>query len=748
MRAGIALALVAQLAWSEVVISGVVRDDGDEKGLSRVKIHLPSGKELGSTDREGRFEFVLPSDRMTLIFEKAGFEPRTVLLSELKDLLGTEIYMHSSLQRLDTTLILGTKSKSSVKLGSYQPLDLYERTSGMKLDLSEQIAQIPGVSAKKDFSGKLAYLGAKPGDLALNLGGMDLPWPQHLDFGFPGSLSGLSPKLVSRVKLDRGEVSASNPAGTLSMAPLVLPTREMQWDLSAGNALFESMIALPTGAGAGLAVDFRFLNPVVLKNMGQKYFTENRRQQEPCTGQDCSKYGNQYDLSAMDGFAYYRKTDSSGAFWSASALWLRDRYDIQQDTSRSYQGDGAQLQRIFAGGQDLYSLSMQWQNSEGVSNQLQWLSQDRSALQRDTLKSAAVSLQDSSLLNQQSIQQNQLKWTRAWELEGGALKFDAAWKPEKYIDSTPLKPWVLERDLYEANVRWNSRTRIQGGAREWSLGAMGRSDRALPGALLCNRYEWSDSVWARGLELGLSSKAWDLFEKQKARAQWQYDLLALGDLKLQSKDWSLGVQPFARLMQNPEMPTGEWMLWLESSPRDQAYAAGASVDFQAQWGQSLRLRSQWSHLSGEYLGGESLPWSENRLLEAQTQMRYFPMADTNFSVILSHRISMGQPLYQFKLNPLKTERKVEDAGLSADFYRTDVRFELDLPSKVFPLKRGRLYFEADNLFAALETDALRFLGAQNLRQRGWTVVDGVLKPSMARGQGLFLMFGIDASLGF
>lgn len=747
MKAGLFALMLVPLAWSEVVLSGVVRSDADEKSLTKVKVRLPSGKELGTTDKEGRFEFVLPSERMSLIFEKAGFEPRTLLVSELKDPIGVDVYMHSAIQVIETVATTGIKNRSSVRLGSFEPLNRYEAVAGMKLDLTEQLALVPGMSGKQDFSGKLSYLGARPGDLALDYNGMELPWPQHLDFGFPGNMSGLSPKLVGRARLDRSAVGAASQAGSLSLVPLALG-RDVRWDFSAGNALFENFVAVPTARNSGLVADFRFLNPVVLKNLGQKYFAENRRQDQQCSGEQCSNFGNAYDLSAMDAAAYYRSEDSTGAAWSASAFWLRDRYDVQQDTSRNYLGDGAELLRIFGGSQDLLSLGYLSQAAEGGSWGLQWLKKSESKLQRDTASQGAVSKNDSSLLVQNSLESQDLKWNKNWDLNGSEFKMNLAWKTEKRVDSTALKPLVMDRDLYEAAGIWSKRAKIQGGAHEWALGLLGRSDRVLPGALARMRLEWADSTWARSLECALSSKAWDRFKGSEASGVWQYDLLALTEAKFQGKSWTLNMQPFGRLMQNPEMPTGDWVLWRENQDRDQAWTAGASLEFQYEMVPNLRFRSLNSHLSGAYMGDNPLAWSENRLFESQNQLRFYPMSDTNFSVILSHRISLGQPLYQFALDPVKMSRTVQDWGQTADLYRTDLRFELDLPSKVFPLQRGRLYFEADNLFASLESDALKFLGSQNLRQRGWTVEKGLLTPYMSRGQGLFLMFGIDASLGF
>jgi hypothetical protein len=68
-------------------------------------------------------------------------------------------------------------------------------------------------------------------------------------------------------------------------------------------------------------------------------------------------------------------------------------------------------------------------------------------------------------------------------------------------------------------------------------------------------------------------------------------------------------------------------------------------------------------------------------------------------------------------------------------------------------KDVRFYVEADNIFANLDVDALRFLGSENARQRSQMTKDDdnnslngySLVPYMAKGMGLYLQFGVEAN---
>ena len=72
---------------------------------------------------------------------------------------------------------------------------------------------------------------------------------------------------------------------------------------------------------------------------------------------------------------------------------------------------------------------------------------------------------------------------------------------------------------------------------------------------------------------------------------------------------------------------------------------------------------------------------------------------------------------------------------------------------MFFFRKVRFYLEADNIFANLDVDALRFLGGDNARERSLVSQDNDkrssngydLVPFMAKGMGLYIQFGIEAN---
>ena len=78
---------------------------------------------------------------------------------------------------------------------------------------------------------------------------------------------------------------------------------------------------------------------------------------------------------------------------------------------------------------------------------------------------------------------------------------------------------------------------------------------------------------------------------------------------------------------------------------------------------------------------------------------------------------------------------------------------LDLPGHVFFFRKVRFYVEADNVFSALDSESLKFLGADNPRDRSQVSRDAdgrsangyEMVPFMAKGMGLYLQFGVEAN---
>ena len=213
---------------------------------------------------------------------------------------------------------------------------------------------------------------------------------------------------------------------------------------------------------------------------------------------------------------------------------------------------------------------------------------------------------------------------------------------------------------------------------------------------------------------------------------------------------------------NPELPTPlAYAHYTELSEADYAWVLGAAAKMEARTLHHFALAVNLSSVYGEYAldDGRSLPWEANSRLDMSTSIRYYPLKDSLFSLILTHHAGWHRPLYYYKIHSSKSNtqtagtREIRDYNEFTDLFRTDVRANLDLPGHVFFFRKVRFYLEADNIFANLDVDALRFLGGDNARERSLVSQDNDkrssngydLVPFMAKGMGLYIQFGIEAN---
>ena len=120
-----------------------------------------------------------------------------------------------------------------------------------------------------------------------------------------------------------------------------------------------------------------------------------------------------------------------------------------------------------------------------------------------------------------------------------------------------------------------------------------------------------------------------------------------------------------------------------------------------------------------------------------------------------------RPLYYYKIMPSDPStrengtRRLMDLNEFTDLFRTDVRVNLDFHREKGFFRDARFYLELDNFLSKLDVAALKFLGAENARERSWVTKDPdekstngyELVPFMAKGMGLYLQFGVDVQLG-
>jgi len=171
---------------------------------------------------------------------------------------------------------------------------------------------------------------------------------------------------------------------------------------------------------------------------------------------------------------------------------------------------------------------------------------------------------------------------------------------------------------------------------------------------------------------------------------------------------------------------------------------------------TLAFQSNISHVHGNYelKDGTSLPWQANSRIDMVSHLRIYPRSDSLLSMIISHRVALDRPLYEWEIIPAQRERRIKCSDETASLFRTDIRLNLDLKSKtrIFFLENVRFYVEVDNVLAPLD---IKFLGGENARERSVTVrdIDGDSRngfdivPFMAKGMGFYPQFGIEGNFG-
>jgi hypothetical protein len=235
--------------------------------------------------------------------------------------------------------------------------------------------------------------------------------------------------------------------------------------------------------------------------------------------------------------------------------------------------------------------------------------------------------------------------------------------------------------------------------------------------------------------------------------------LAFGGLKISAHG-------FGRYYPNPALPIPKaFEHYKEQQKVDFGWVSGGqlALDFHAL--HAVAFQSNISRVYGEYElpDSRSMPWQANSSLDMVSHLRIYPRSDSLLSFIISHRAALDRPLYEWAITPSRIEgknsvqgqRHIKYADETTSLFRTDIRLNLDLKSrvKVIFLENLRFFVEASNVFASLDVEALRFLGSENARERFVAVrsnnsTDGFdVVPFMAKGMGLYLQFGVEGNFG-
>ena len=790
-----ALALCALARAQAVDVRGVVLDRSDDSPVSYAKILFESGKELATTDRQGRFEAEVPARGAKLRAEKPGYEALSFSLDDYPDPLDLQIFLKRSAKKLRSEKVTG-EAEDAARTVEVTAIRELERTQGMQFDLQEHLAFLPGISGLQEFSSNVSHYGSRSQDVAGYLGSQRIPMLRHIDIGFPGNLSAINPRVLEGISLvdepgsgplDRGRAAA------IQFRPAKADPERYAAVVGVGTAVSEAVVSGPWIWGDGFEASFRWLNSAFLTNLGSRFFTEYRkRDAEAGKDDDLTSTGSDFDLVAWDLYLNFHSLDSDGVATRTTLLWAHDDWDVMQDTSRTFAAaDNGPRLGIFEGNRDAGVLSWERTGADGSGIHFGAFFETANEKWRDDttviyIPRAAGSPRKDGSDNIYGEDANLLGDLDrvSWTLQGGAEKplaarilgasttvgADAQWTSETRDED--YSPLLAEAEAGVGSLRLQGTLLWKGGA--WrnavSAGAVATTEvQAMP--------ELSVSV-ARTLTEGLDWKTdagWKAqprivpgkFDAKANEPSLEGELFGSGEMRsgLELEKGRLRARGFGfgRWYLEPELPTPE-VLWFfdETRSADRAFVFGANVGVDWRTAHRFLLSVNASTVRGDYYlaDGGAIPWEAQRDLDVSSALRFYPRSDTLLSVILKHRASWGQPTYAYSVDQYRWgnagsgggERTIRHEGEISTF-RTDLRLHLDITSRIRPLKSIRFYLELDNLFAGVDAEAFRWLGGDNERQRGWqvkrrgTYADQKfdLEPYVGKGMGLFVQFGFEGN---
>jgi len=706
-----------------VPIRGVVLEETTDRPIPYANITYISGKPLGQCDNKGRFELDLESRNAILIFKKNGFDSTIVEMQDYADLLDIVVNMRSDAKHLGSATVIGGGSGDTWQNPKVVSVQKLEDAAGLRFDLAEHLSQMPGMSGQADFSSNLFYDGSRAEEIAYHLGQLRVPNMRHLDIGFPGNLSVINPHAIKNINIS--EHYGMNPfsqglAGAIQFDPR--DADEFSANISLGTTLREIYME-----GPHFAVSARYLDPSMLKNMGEKFFTEFRK--NDANSDNRERESNSFDLSSMDLYARIFGHDSSHNAWAATGLYASDKYTIRQNEVPIIRGS------------QVYGLaSAEYKTLDGINFHAGFVSQKTADTLSDTSAFRRIECMDGLRCEINFIDSHEksyftastgLSWEQTENL-GFALLYDF-----HSLDS-------LKDNVGQATAYYKIGRSTLGAGGVYSF----HSEQIMPIASFDTEKEIKKDLTIFG------NTAW--------RSDWHEGELNSGaalkaGTRLTSGGLKVSAYGFGRYYPSPILPTPlAFERYKELQEVDFGWVSGAQMTFEYRTLHRIAFQSNISRVYGEYElpNGHSLPWQANSYLDMISHLRIYPRSDSLLSFIVSHRAAWNRPLYEWFIDQKNEERQIKHTGETTSLFRTDVRLNLDLKSKAkfFFLENIRFFVEADNIFSTLDVKALRFLGGDNGRERSvavrnWSGETFDMVPFMAKGMGLYLQFGVEGNFG-
>lgn len=755
-------------------IVGVVLESESDLPIKDVQIAYQSGKKIGTTNSSGRFELTVESKSASLVFKKDGYDSVFVELQDFADLLDMVITLSTNVRDLGASTIVGGGDEGAKwDVERTVKLDKLEDAAGMRFDLTEHLSQMPGISGQKDFSSALYYEGSRAEDVAYHLGRLRVPNMRHLDVGFPGNLSVINPHILSGIEIH--DHYGSGPLGQgLATSVQYLPEQtDGNWGLKGAfsTTLREVVVDAPFLIWDSFRFAFRMLDDEMLKNLGEKFFSEFRKRDGDCAENCKVKSSDPFDLRAFDIYAQFNGSDEMGnATWALRTLFSSDEYTIHQDTSRAY--DVVNAVDIIDGKQTYLVVSGEYVSKLGTSLHAGVVRETLGDDLRDTTgfrTGKNIDKSETSFIDGYEQTHTTLSVGADKNFEGGLLGADLS-------GALLYEHHFVERKFPVAGDRASSdyQTGILSGAARFNWKGDFGEEIFSVGAVSDIVDHNARPTVSFDVERNLSktdTAYWRLFGNAAYRADWKHyfddgDLTgrletgasAKFGLGYRSKYFDVQFAGFGRYYFDPLLPLPKAFAHYDDvTPVDYAWVAGASGTLEWKTSHHFSLASNVNTVYGEYEldDGSSLPWEANSRLDIVTHLRYYPRKDSIVSVILTHHAAWHRPLYCYEIRLTSNDkgtRRLRDYHEFTNMYRTDLRVNLDLNKRWFFFNNARFYLEVDNVFANLDVDALRFLGAENARERSWVTSNVnkngyTLVPFMAKGMGLYLQFGVEVQFG-
>jgi len=783
-------------------VVGLVQDGDKGEPIGQVEITLKSGKILGYTNTNGRFEVKVNNRGTVLIFNRHTYKMQELDISTLTELIDIEVSMQSD--------IIELAEKDTVARGPARQFDQaktmeeLELMQGMKIDLNDHLRQLPGVSGMNEFTNDISVWGSRTNDVTHYLGLTRIPSLRHLDIGFPGNQSVLNPRLLKSITV--ADNLAKGPINQGNSSALVYDLKEGDPNNITGDMVFGTVNRElnMTGywGGRTFTMSGRYLDPAFLKNLGLKFFTDPKDARlnnngKPCDNTNqtvpCDELKDPFKFTTADGYIGTFYHDSTGAFARHSFIGLDDTYLVQQDVSKSLiKSDG---HTIVKGTQDgvMYAYESLTPYTTGdLQFSLGMMHRNRQETFKDTLPPVEYlkgrpwyfsengttvenligdgQTEDYQFNNSYQWNANEKMWGASY---GYGVDLEYLKEVREFKDISPgLHTKLVPQDYALVNglfrLKWNLENKqtleAAAGASLVYQDLFKGTEAGLitPAPIVSLRY---------GKPILKSMTGFGEIAIRENTALAPTDTNKIKVFTTSSAEGKVGVEGgwkedvkytacvYSRLYKDPQLPAPE-VFWnyQETHSSDYAYVSGSNITVTWLPSHHFGMNMNGSVVQGDYhLDNDNfLPWEANRTLDVVTNFRVLPRKDSLLSFIVTYGVNNGVPLYEytgltsgnnFDISRRRTVGQFTDIP-TVSRQRTDMRINLDLKSHWRPLDGMRFFFEADNIFANANSPFFKLLGGDNERRRGWTRANtrGDLEPVVVKGMGLFIMFGFEGKI--